>query len=1506
MASAGPDYAVQGLVARHPATGLTARFTEDGVEVAASAAPAARVHFRLAGVGREGDLRPVAAARPEVEGNRVTYRRGGGLTEWYLYGPPGLEQGFTLEQRPAGEGELVVEVELGGELNPRLLPGGQAIELVDGAGEPRLRYTDLFARDATGAPLPCRMELRDRQARLVVDDAGARYPIEVDPLTWAGQWRLLPSDGRSDIDFGHAVAVDGDTLVVGAPGQPGYPATPGSVHVFVRTGSTWTLQARLLSPGANTTEGFGSSLALEGNTLAIGAPGLVYDAYNNKVYVFTRSGSTWSQQQQLEAADPVGGDSFGVSLALDSDTLVIGASGVDTALYDDAGAAYIFTRTAGVWAQSQKLVNHMPYDDARLGASAALDGNYLALGAPGYTGIGRVHVYYRSSGTWSYQRNLTGQPFAAEDSFGRSVSLAGDTLVVGATGDDELGDRSGAAYIFVRSGTTWPLQAKLHAADAAAEDALGSSVVFEADTLVVGAPGADFPGSSESGAAYVFTRSGVTWSQQQKLTSTTTHMNSYLGHAVALSADTAVLGAPGESEYRGHDGAAHVFVRAAGVWSEERKLTAVDNEVDDHFGAAVAISGDTAIVGVPGDDARGADSGSAQVFVYDGSAWSRQQVLLAADGAAGDAFGAAVAISGDTIVVGAHGSDALASLSGSAYVFVRTGAVWTQQQKLTASDGAAYDHFGWSVAIDGDTILVGAMYEGAPTNSGSAYVFVRAGSTWSEQRKLVASDPTANDYFGVSVALDENTAVVGAHHDDDLGENSGSAYVFVRAGTAWSQQQKLMAPDGAVSDNFGASVAISGATLVAGAPQDDDLGENSGSAHVFVRTGSTWSQQQKLIAADGAAGDRFGSAVAIDGDVLVIGSPTDDDTGTNSGSAYFFGRVAGAWTQDFKLAKPNGTGGEIYGEVVALSGDLALLGAPNEDACDLANSGAAYLIRLRLTNGSHCPGDLECSTGYCVDGVCCNQACGDGALDCRACSVAAGAAVDGTCGPLTAAVAPTVTCRAATDLCDAAETCSSASTTCPADSLQPPTFECRAAAGSCDRAESCTGTSAECPADAFLPPFTECRASAGVCDRAEVCTGDRPQCPIDSFQPAGTTCRPAACESGVETDPGTCTGAGADCPAETTSPCAPFVCGPDACLAACAGPADCLPGNRCEAGMCLSNGAQGDACLAAAECLSGFCADGYCCDGACAGQCEACDLPGVEGACGPVEGAPHGERTACTSDGSACGGACDGSEPSACAYPGAEVPCREASCTDAVAVLAAACQGTGACPAEQTQACAPAECDGDRCGGGCVLDTDCQAGQYCAAGVCVGKLAQGESCAGDLQCQNGLCVDGFCCDGTCDGQCEACDLADSEGACVPVTGAPHGGRAACAGQGACQGSCDGQAPEACAFPAAGTACSASACLEGLFTPAGVCDGAGSCSVSSQQPCAPYVCGDGACLTACEDDQNCASGYECVGDACQLASTNSGCGCSTRGDRAGDGGLLAAALLGLALYGRRRR
>jgi hypothetical protein len=265
------------------------------------------------------------------------------------------------------------------------------------------------------------------------------------------------------------------------------------------------------------------------------------------------------------------------------------------------------------------------------------------------------------------------------------------------------------------------------------------------------------------------------------------------------------------------------------------KLTANDAAADDQFGHAVAISGDKAIIGAFTDDDRGSQSGSAYVFSYNGTIWNQQQKLTASDAAAFDYFGMAVAIFGDTAVIGAYGDDDNGAGSGSAYIFSYSGTSWIQQQKLIANDAATGDHFGYAVAVSGGTIVIGAYGDAVAGNqSGSAYVFDHVSTTWNQQQKLTANDATADGYFGYAVAVSDDTILIGARFAADSGIQSGSAYLFILSDNTWSQYQKLIASDAETDDNFGRAVTISEDTILIGAPFDDDNGSASGSAYSFT------------------------------------------------------------------------------------------------------------------------------------------------------------------------------------------------------------------------------------------------------------------------------------------------------------------------------------------------------------------------------------------------------------------------------------------------------------------------------------------------------------------------------------------------------------------------------------------------------------------------------------------------------------------------------------------------
>ena len=435
------------------------------------------------------------------------------------------------------------------------------------------------------------------------------------------------------------------------------------------------------------------------------------------------------------------------------------------------------------------------------------------------------------------------------------------------------------------------------------------------------------------------------------------------------------------------------------------------------FGYAVAVDGNTAVIGAyqddreddamtPDVDERAVDSGAAYVFTRVEGVWEKRAKLTASDGEAYDNFGISVAVSGDTIVIGASGDDGDgAADSGSVYVFLKPSAGWAGWKdladdakdaltaKLTASDAAPLDYFGHSVAVSGETVLVGASQDDdevkALEDSGSAYIFVKPASNggWTdatETAKLTASDAADDDYFGTSVALDGDTAVIGAPGDDDYGIDSGSAYVFVKPDSGWTntstQTAKLTDSDGEAGDQFGISVAVDDDTVVIGAYLDDDNGADSGSAYVFVEpdTGNSWADWDdlpqtvedknvkdkdaltaKLTPAAAAPLDFFGYSVAVDIDTVVVGAYGDDDNGDESGSGYVFTRdsLTRKWIQTNKLTAKEPEAWDWFGYSVSVDspGHTALVGA-----------GSAHLLDTH--DWEEVPGGKDART-HIVDGL---------------------------------------------------------------------------------------------------------------------------------------------------------------------------------------------------------------------------------------------------------------------------------------------------------------------------------------------------------------------------------------------------------------------------------------------------------------------------------------------------------------------------------------------------------
>jgi len=529
------------FAASNPAEHLQSTFAASGVTIATGSA---RLGLRLQGIGFGSALKPLGRANLRAHANRVSYARAG-VSEWYANGPLGLEQGFAIPRAPAGgsAGPLTLSLALAGNTVPALGAGGSAIVL-SRSGRPVLLYRGLSASDARGRALRSWLELRGGALLIHVDARGARYPLRIDPFVQQGE-KLTGAGEIEGGQFGFSVALsaDGNTALIGGAHNN---ASRGAVWVFTRAGSVWTLQKMLSPAGLAEFSYFGESVSLsaDGNTALIGGDG--DSSGKGAAWVYVRSGSTWQAQgAKLTGAGESGPGAFGLSAALSADgnTAVIGGA-VDNS---GAGAAWIFARSGSTWSQQGS--------------------------------------------------KLTG---AAVSEFGVDVAMSGDgqTALIGAQ-DDKAGE--GSAAVFVRAGEEWLQQgAVLTGAGEVGKAGFGITVALSGDgsTALVGGL---FDNGSQ-GAAWVFTRAGTTWSQQgEKLTGGGAVGVAYFGHSVALSAsgDMAIIGGMHDDEARG---AAWVFTRSGGEWTQQGSKITSGLSGFPHFGYSAALSADasTALVGATG------------------------------------------------------------------------------------------------------------------------------------------------------------------------------------------------------------------------------------------------------------------------------------------------------------------------------------------------------------------------------------------------------------------------------------------------------------------------------------------------------------------------------------------------------------------------------------------------------------------------------------------------------------------------------------------------------------------------------------------------------------------------------------------------------------------------------------------------------------------------------------------------------------------------------------------
>jgi FG-GAP repeat len=568
---------IETFAARNSQQGLSARFSRSGVTVRSHTLQAS---LRLRSIAYGNSVRPVAQVKPTASGNRVTYAHPG-VDEWYANGPLGLEQGFTLgaPTTTSAGGALTLTLDLSANTGTSISRDGRTLQF--GRGGRALRYDGLLVTDASGRRLDSRLELSGGRLLIRVATRGARYPLRVDPLIQQGN-KLVPGDETgpgSEAGTSVALSADGNTALVGGIGdEPHGKPMEGAAWVFTRSGSTWSQQAKLTGGGEQGEGQFGISVALsaDGNTALVG--GINDETAGKQVgaaWAFTRSGSTWTQQ----GAKLTGGGEEGFN----------GRFGKSVALSGDGNTALV--------------------------------GAYFDENAKKEPQGGSAFVFTRSGGTWKHQgAKLTGGNEEGLAEFGISVALSadGNTALVGGPNDEGKAKltMSGAAWVFTRSGASWTQQgSKLTGAGESGPGELGWSVALSADgdTALAGAP------ADGDGAAFAFAREGTPWTQQgSKLAPSDATSGAAFGSGVALSADgtLALIGGPVDKDSAVPTGAAWEFARTGSSWAQQLGKILGSGEVpESEFGAAVALAadGDTALLGGPID---ALNTGAAWVFVH--------------------------------------------------------------------------------------------------------------------------------------------------------------------------------------------------------------------------------------------------------------------------------------------------------------------------------------------------------------------------------------------------------------------------------------------------------------------------------------------------------------------------------------------------------------------------------------------------------------------------------------------------------------------------------------------------------------------------------------------------------------------------------------------------------------------------------------------------------------------------------------------------------------------------
>ncbi|MCB9851463.1 MAG: hypothetical protein H6819_00085 [Phycisphaerales bacterium] len=806
------------------------------------------------------------------------------------------------------------------------------------------------------------------------DSAGAAYVFRRIGGTWTQEAKLVSAETISGDTFGASVAIDGDFAVIGASEVDSPLTKCGAAYAFHFDGVGWQQVTRMTASDASAGMRFGASVDVSGDSAIIGTERYWEIGRSaSSAYIFRNVNSDWTEEARLTEFDASVDVEFGIGVSIDGDLAVVGARDSYYGSGQNA-ATYVFRRADDAWTAQAKLTSESLPWQSYFGISVDVSGSHV-IASDHFASTGANH----SGLTFIFD-------LIANDCDANSVPDDCDTSDSDPDGDGLISDDCDADGVpdecendCNRNGV--PDDCDIDPSDPdgdghISDDCNNDGVPNECETSIVDCNGngvpddCDIDASDPDGNGAVSTdcnHNGIPDEcdvdpadpDRDGLISPDCNAN---GRPDICECDCNGNGVEDTCDLDPND------PDGDGFSSDDCDANGIPDECDIDgsvlhpfnagpfipFGSSVDIDGDFAIVGAMfvGD---GFDAGGyAHVLRRIENTWRIEATLTAPDAFAEDRFGATAAISGDTAVVSARDDDDGGISSGAVYVFRRVNQAWEFEAKLNASDAEDYDAFGSAIDIHGDNIIVGAFNKSdAGSQSGAAYVFHRTGTTWHEESKLTASDAAAQFYFGDSVAIHGDAAVIGAIGENSAGSRTGAAYVFRRNGAVWLEELKLQPLNAEAFDNFGGSVSLNGNVLIVGATGLTLPGMRQGTAFVYRNVAGSWQFEATLSRTEGSHGDQFAGQVSISGDLALVGARSHNEIGPGSGVAYLFRRANGVWSELAQLKPAGPASYSSFGEHVSISGHYAIVGRRLSDQLVIDGNSLVSVFDLTPRDCNH-------------------------------------------------------------------------------------------------------------------------------------------------------------------------------------------------------------------------------------------------------------------------------------------------------------------------------------------------------------------------------------------------------------------------------------------------------------------------------------------------------------------------------------------------------------------------